>query len=343
MRIGLLGMDLAGKKTLFQILSGHGKHLLKKGSVEFAQTIVEDERLAWLNTIYNPKKLTYAQLEFVLAPPVTRESKGSSQALNALHAVDGIICVVQAFSMDGGEDPAPEKDLDYLSSEIIFGDLFKCESMLAKLVKKARAKKDPAIDRERELILKCKAWLESEKPLREMEFGIEEIKTVHSFDFLSMKPVLVLFNIPEDQIGSPPELNSGGFPAEYLSLKIEEEIAMLDPEDQKAFMEEAGLKEQGLKKLIRDSYTITGLISFFTVGDDEVKAWTIPSGTPARTAAGSIHSDIEKGFIRAEVVSYDDFKTAGSEKQARQNNSFRLEGKEYPVLDGDIINFRFNI
>jgi ribosome-binding ATPase len=343
MKIGIVGLEYAGKKTLFSILSNGGKNLLKRGSVEYAQCKVHDERIAELSNHYNPKKTTYAQLEFILTPSITSDRKGSAKTLDAIHAVDGIIIVLRDFRLEGLDPPSAEKDFASVYSEIIFSDLLKCESLMEKTEKSAKKAKEPQAEKEFALLEKCKTCLESEKPLKQAVLNEEELILVQSFDFLTRKPIFVLVNIDEADIGKEKKLNLSGIPAEPLSVKIESEIFNLPEAEQKEFLDALGLKEPGLKKVIHDCYRLTDCISFFTTGEDEVRAWTITNGTNARKAAGTVHSDMEKGFIRAEVVHYEDFMRAGNEKEAKKLNLYRLEGKEYLMKDGDIVNFRFNL
>jgi len=343
MKIGIVGLAMAGKKTLFQILSENGKNLVKRGNVELALTTVLDNRLKKLSDMYNPKKTTYAHLEFILTPSITKENKGSTKALNAIHSVDGIVIVVKDYAMTSDDKSTPQEDFEFVYNEIIFNDLFNVESRLEKIEKMIRKINDPLQKKHKIILEKVKTHLEENKALRDMDMNEEEATIIQSFDFLSMKPYLVLVNIDESAIGQKGKYDFLGNGFETLSLKIEDEMSLLESEEQQEFLGSLGLKESGLNKLIADSYKITNLISFFTAGEDEVKAWTIKKNTNARKAAGEIHSDIEKGFIRAEVISYDDFIKAGSEKEAKNQKLYRLEGKDYLVQDGDIINFRFNV
>jgi len=343
MKIGIVGLDLAGKKTLFNILTGNGKNMVKKGSVELALTTVDDDRITELAKVYNPKKTTYAQLEFILTPSITREERGSAKTLNAIHSVDGIIIVVKDYSFGSNDKSSPVNDFNFIYNEIVFNDFINVGTNLEKINKQLIKIKDSQLKQEREILEKIREWLEKELPLSQCKLNPDEVKLLRKYDFLSIKPYMVLVNIDEKDIGSPKKYDFKNAPYETLSLKIESEINLLEKDEQREFLESLGLKESGLSKLIRKSYQIANLISFFTVGDDEVKAWTIKNGISAKEASGKIHSDIEKGFIRAEVIHYDDFIKAGSEKEAKKLNLYRIEGKDYIVNDGDIINFRFNV
>jgi GTP-binding protein YchF len=343
MKIGIIGLECAGKKTLFRILSAEGKNMVKKGSVEFSNTAVADPRVAFLSGLFNPKKTTYAHLEFVLTPSITGDPKNDNQILGLLHNVDGLILLVRAFDLEGLSKSDPEKDFRTIRDDLVFNDLVKVESISEKALKRHLKMKDPAAEKELQVLEKCKKVLEEGKPLTALELNEQEKVLVRNFDFLSRKPLYVLVNVPEDQAANPPARNLGDAISESLSLGIEEEIFKLEPAEQKEFLESLSLKEPGLNRILRDCYRMMELISFFTTGEDEVKAWTIRSGTTAKTAAGTIHSDIEKGFIRAEIIGYDDFAKAGGEKEAKKLNLFRLEGKEYQMKDGDIVHFRFNV
>jgi ribosome-binding ATPase YchF (GTP1/OBG family) len=219
----------------------------------------------------------------------------------------------------------------------------KVESLIEKTEKRAKKMKEAQAEKEYALLLKCKARLDTGASLQSAELNEEEQILVRNFDFLTRKPVFVLVNVGEDRITAETGYDFGGFPSGQLSLKIEEEIFGLPEAEQKEFLDSLGLKEPGLSRIIHACYSMTNLISFFTTGEDEVKAWTIRQGTNARAAAGAIHSDIERGFIRAEVTHYDDFIRAGSDQEAKKLNLLKLEGKEYVVLDGDIVHFRFNV
>jgi len=246
----------------------------------------------------------------------------------------------------------PLRDAETTEMEMIFGDLELVEKRLERMEQAQKRGKKPD-ESEKKLLLKCKDLLESEKPLRAAEFSEEDRKAMRHLQFMSIKPEVVVLNVAEQEVNSETtgktvsdlQATFKGLQVTVLSMcgKIEMEIVQLSPEEAKVFLDDLGIKEPALNKLIRVSYDLLGLISFLTSGEDEVRAWTIEKGMNAQQAAGRIHSDIERGFIRAEIVSYDDFLAAGSMHAAREKGHFRLEGKTYEVKDGDIINFRFNV
>jgi hypothetical protein len=287
-------------------------------------------------------------------------AKGEGAALvdlPALRGVDALVHVVRAFESetvphpDGSVDPL--RDARMLELELILADLGAVERRLERLeanIKKANKADDVA---ERAVFLKMKAALESERPLRQLELSEEERRRLRGYAFLSGKPMLLVVNLDEgrvkeasaaiEQMGLAAHAAAPGLAVCPVSAPIEAEMAQLSGEDARAFREDLGLPEPGLDRVIRTSYALLGLISFLTAGEDECRAWTIEKGTRAQTAAGTIHSDIERGFIRAEVVSFEDLVRAGSIAACREAGTLRLEGKEYVVRDGDVINFRFNV
>ncbi|HWX25647.1 MAG TPA: DUF933 domain-containing protein, partial [Vicinamibacteria bacterium] len=298
-----------------------------------------------------------ASVEYVDVPGVKKGEGSSLVDLPALRGVDALVHVVRAFESesvphpDGSVDPL--RDARMLELELVLADLETVERRLERLegsIKKANRPDDVA---ERLVFLKLKEALESERPLREVELDDEERRRLKSYSFLSEKPLLLVVNLGEDAIRKADAfLASSGLLAHAarpglalcpVSATIEAEMAELPTEDARAFLEDLGLEEPGLDRVIRTSYALLGLISFLTAGEDECRAWTIRKGTKAHQAAGTIHSDIERGFIRAEVVPYPDLVQAGSLAACREKGTLRLEGKDYPVQDGDVINFRFNV
>ncbi len=339
--MGIVGLPLAGKKTLFRILSNGGKNLIKRKSGEIAIAKVHDERIDKLSSIYEPKRTIYADMEFTLAPSLEKDKKGNP--LGELQKVDGIFIVIRGFSLYPGEKEDPKKDFDYIYSELIYFDLDMVERALERGEKLINKVKDANLPRKIEVLKKCKAHLEEEKPLKLLELSKDDIELIKDLGLLTLKPMMVLFNIHENDIGGEIDFPVEGIPYDVISLKIEEELMALSEEEQKEFLADMGLTEPALTRIIKDAFRALDLISFFTVGKDEVRAWPIKRGTNAKRAAREVHSDIERGFIRAEVISYEDFIKAGSEKEAKKLNLYRLEGKDYIVQDGDIINFRFNV
>ncbi|HET9316457.1 MAG TPA: redox-regulated ATPase YchF [Vicinamibacteria bacterium] len=358
MKVGIVGLSSSGKSTLFQLLTG-APAAAPGGRPEPRVGIarVPDDRVDALSRLFDPKKKTFATVEYVDVPGV---AKGEGQALvdlPALRGIDALLHVVRAFESDlvphpdGSVDPL--RDARMLELELILADLSVVERRLEKLaanIKKANRAEDVA---ERALFLKMKEALEAERPLRSIAFDEEERRKLRNYGFLSEKPVLLVANLGEEQVKTAGAVleKSGlagfaatpGFALCPVVAPIEAEMAQLSLEDAQAFREDLGLHEPGLDRVARTSYALLGLISFLTAGEDECRAWTIRQGTKAVQAAGAIHSDIERGFIRAEVVAFPDLMAAGSIAACRERATLRLEGKEYVVRDGDVINFRFNV
>ncbi len=358
MKVGIVGLASAGKSTLFQLLTG-APAAAPGGRPEPRVGIarVPDERVDALAGLFNPKKKTFATVEYVDVPGVAKGEGGALVDLPALRGIDALLHVVRAFESelvphpDGSVDPL--RDARMLELELILADLGAVERRLEKLeanIKKANRAEDVA---ERALFIKMKEALEAERPLRSLEFGDDERRKLRNYGFLSEKPVLLVANLGEEQVkdaagtlersGLATFAATPGFALCPVSAPIEAEMAQLSAEDAQAFRDDLGLHEPGLDRVARTSYGLLGLISFLTAGEDECRAWTIRQGTKAVQAAGAIHSDIERGFIRAEVVAFADLMAAGSMAACRERATLRLEGKEYLVRDGDVINFRFNV
>jgi GTP-binding protein YchF len=358
MKAGLIGLPTVGKSTLFQLLTGAAPPAPgARSEPRVGVARVPDARVDKLAEMYSPKKKTPAVIEFVDVPGV---AKGEGQALvdlPALRGVDALVHVLRAFESDMAPHPDgsvdPLRDARMLELELILADLGAVDRRLERLaanIKKANRPEDVA---ERAVFLKMKEALEAEKPLRELELGEEERKRLRSYSFLSEKPVVLVVNMGEDQVREAAAYleRSGlaglggrpGFALCPISAPIEAEMTQLAAEDARAFREDLALAEPGLDRVVRTSYALLGLVSFLTAGEDECRAWTITRGTRAQQAAGTIHSDIERGFIRAEVVAFEDLVAAGSIAACREKGTLRLEGKEYVVRDGDVINFRFNV
>jgi hypothetical protein len=344
MKVGLIGHRGAGKTTIFNMLTGlkaqvggfGGKEEIHLGVIK-----VPDARIDKLSQIFKPKKTTYAEIRFTDFPPSEgEENLKANQALVAqMREVDAITLVLRDF--DDGANPL--KELNDLLTEMILADLTVVEN------RRARLKKEKARPLEEALLERCAQALENEVSLRTLSFSADEENLASGFGFLSRKPVLVIFNQSEEKAGRPldavyqEELNRRGLQGLALAGKVEMEIAQLDESDRAAFLKEIGIEEPARDRFIRISYALLDLLSFFTTGEDEVRAWTITRGTVAKKAAGKIHSDIERGFIRAEVVAYDDFTVCGSEAKCKEAGKLRLEGKDYVVKDADIIHFRFAV
>ena len=359
MQIGIVGLPFSGKSTLFSTLLRHKTHEPgAKMNAERGVVKVPDERLDKLTEMFKPKKKVNATIEYIKVPGLEGESAGTrglpAQFLANLKTVDALLILVRAFENEYYPHPLnridPKADIEYINSEFLLSDLGIVENRYDKLKKLVNKTQDEKDRRELALFEKLKAHLEQEKPLREMDFDEHEQLILKGYQFLTAKPVLYVINIEEKEIPDAEKIEQSF--SEYvgknaavtsLSAEIEKEISELDEEDAQVFMEDLGIKEPALHKLIRKSYELLGLISFFTVGEDECRSWPIRKGTNAQKAAGHIHTDLEKGFIRAETVHYDDLIRLGSMAACKEHGLVRLEGKDYIVQDGDILNIRFNV
>ncbi|RMF60393.1 MAG: redox-regulated ATPase YchF [Calditrichaeota bacterium] len=360
MEVGIVGLPVSGKTTLFSTLTGQKVEMGYGGAgkVEVHRGVVKvpDERLDRLTEIFNPRKKVPATIEYIEVGGLDKEQKDAQgfdpQFLQVLKTTDALCVVIRAF-----EDPIlphPEgsidivRDMQTIETEFLLSDLSIVENRLERLEKQIKKAREEHLTRELELMQRCHAHLEQERPLREMEFTEQEALILRGYQFLSAKPLVVVINIDEKDIPRSEEFltllpEKTGVKVIALSARVELEISQLPEEERKIFLEDMGITEPALNKLIRTSYELLGLISFFTVGEDECRAWTIRKGTPAVRAAGVIHTDLERGFIRAEVVHYDDFIRLGSLAKCREQGVLRLEGKNYVVQDGDIITVRFNV
>ena len=344
MKVGLIGHRGAGKTTIFNMLTGLQAHVggfgAKEG-VHLGVIKVPDARIDKLAQIFKPKKTTYAEIHFTDFPASETEEnlKPNNALLTQMREVDAIALVLRDFD----DDTHPLKELNDLLTEMILTDLAVVEN------RRSRLKKEKARPLEESFLERCAKALENEQSLRNVTFTADEENLASGFGFLSRKPLLVILNQAENQAGQPldpafqAELQRRGLRGLALAGKAEMEIAQLEEADRMAFLREIGIEEPARDRFIRISYALMNLISFFTTGEDEVRAWTITQGTVAKKAAGKIHSDIERGFIRAEVVEYDDFIVHGSEAKCKEAGKLRLEGKDYVVRDGDIIHFRFAV
>ena len=344
MKVGLIGHRGAGKTTVFNMLTGlqaqvggyGGKEEVHLGVIK-----VPDARVDKLSQVFKPKKTTYAEIRFTDFPASQNDDdlKGNSNLITQMREVDAMALVLRDF--EPGADPL--RQLNDLLIEMILADLTVVEN------RRARLKKEKARPQEEALLERCATTLENEESLRNLAFSADDENLLSGFGFLSRKPVLVLLNQADDKAGQPlsaayqDELKRRGLDGLALAGKVEMEVAQLDENDREAFLKEIGIQEAARERFIRASYRLLDLISFLTTGEDEVRAWTITQGTIARKAAGKIHSDIERGFIRAEVIAYEDFVVLGSEAKCKEAGKLRLEGKDYIVQDGDIIHFRFAI
>jgi ribosome-binding ATPase len=309
---------------------------------------VPDDRLDFLSAKFNPEKTTHANVEFVDVQGMVR-GKGQDMALAPVRSVDALVHVVRAFHDDSTPHPEgsvdPDRDKRNVDYELMLADIGSIEKRMERVEKDLKKLRNAALERELVYLERAKAWLESEKPLREMEVSEEEKKLVKGFAFLSEKPMIYVENIGEDQLERlrHPDAHATLRPNTEQTIicgKLEAEMAELPPAEIATFLADYGLKESGAERLIRTTYRLLGLISFFTVGEEECRAWTIARGTNAQNAAGVIHTDLSDHFIRAEVCHYDDFVKHGSLHALKEKGLLRLEGKDYPVKDGDIMTIR---
>lgn len=359
MRLGIIGLPNSGKTTIFNALTGSNLETVAVAGGRFevhtAVVNVPDTRVDRLSKMYNPKKTTYTQVTYVDIAGLDKgvgEGGIQGQFRQELSQVDGYVHVVRVFEDDTVPHPYetidPARDLEMLDTELLLTDMVTIETRLERIQNDVRVKGknvDKSVTSEGELLEKMRAHLEDEKPLRSFGLTAEQEKSLRGYGFLTLKPVLVVLNMGEE-VHDPQALITYDHPHSTvagLQGKIEAEIAQLDPEDAALFMEEYGISERGADKVIRLSYELMAIQSFFTVGEDEVRAWSVPIGATAPEAAGAIHSDLQKGFIRAEVMRYEDLLEGGSEAALKASGKFRLEGKEYVVQDGDIVHIRFNV
>ncbi len=356
MRVALVGPPLGGKSTVFAAVAeagGSRVHLERADTEHLAVVKVPDERLEWIYEHYKPKKCVHAEIEFLDVPGLDLSTEPARQRARnhwpAVRQSDMLVMVLRNFHNEAAPPYRGRVDFDAdlaeLAEEMLFSDL---EQVAARIEKLAAALKKPAPDREAdarelELMQRLQAALEAEKPLTEAVANQAEEKMVRAFAFLTLKPAVVVVNCEEDAAAEPGPADVGGYPAVQLSAKIEEEIAALPADQRGEFLEAMGIASPAADRLIRSCYRAMSLVSFFTHGDKEARAWSVPAGTDAVTAAGQVHSDMARGFIRAEVITYDDLRAAGGEKEARAAGKYRLEGKSYTVQDGDVIHFRFNV
>jgi len=356
MQVALLGLMQSGKSTIFTAISG--KQIPPGGAmgIEEAIVAVPDERLDWLTKLYKPKKTVRATVDVLDVPGFDFTSDHGRTAarrlIGQIRTVDMLVFVIRAF-----ENPAapayrdsvdPKRDLAELRTEVLLADLELVTTRIEKLEKQVTKPTKTQAHDKAELVLqkKLQEAIESEKPISSAVETEEERAMIKSLEFLTLKPIGVVVNVGENDLDRKIDLGGSvdeSVPVVTLSAKIEQELAQLDEESRKAFMSDLGIQESAAGKFVRICYAATGLISFLTVGEDEVRAWPIKKGTIAVDAAGKVHSDIKRGFIRAETMAYDDLKALGDEKAVKAAGKMRLEGKEYVVKDGDIINFRFNI
>jgi ribosome-binding ATPase len=369
MKVGIVGLPQVGKTTIFRLLTQGRVDTSSWGGGRDAHigiAYVPDSRLDKLAEVVKPQKTTYATVEYVDLPGLSRgegraalegQAKDMTTYLNSLKNIDSLVHVVRGFEdpnlphVEGSVDPV--RDIGLFELEMIFSDLAIVEKRLERLAKDLKKGKSPELELENDVLLRFKSSLESEQPLRELELTPEEEKRVRGFTFLSAKPILLVMNVDDQEapkitqviedLGLQKLASKHNVGITAVCGKIESEIATLAPEDAQLFMEDLGISGSALDRIIQKSYDLLGVFSFYTAGEPEARAWTIPRNTTAMHAAGAIHTDIEKGFIKAEVVSFEDMVELGSFQAAKSKGVLRLEGKEYRVQEGDVILFRFNL
>ncbi len=339
MKAGIIGWPGNGRDAIFSALTTLQRPPYGNTEPRQGEALVIDERLEELRDFYQPQKYTPAKVEFLLPHPAGTPKDALKAALEKVRDTDAILVILRNFTPEGEFDPEPAKELSELESELIISDYLVVEKRLERMAEEVKRgkKNDPE---ELELLNLAKDELEANRPLRS-DARFARHPKLKGFAFLSAKPLLAILN-NEDDDGKAVPLG-GDWPSVVVRGRLEEELASLEEEEAAAFLADYGLSEGAAARVIREVYKLMGLISFFTVGEDECRAWTIPQGATAWEAAGAIHSDIQKGFIRAEVVSYEDFKAAGGLNEAKKKGTFRLESKTYVVADGDIVHFRFNV
>lgn len=356
MQLGIIGLPQAGKTTIFNALTGADQPAIRgsgRFEVHLAVVDVPDPRVDQLAELFKPQKTTYAKVTYAdIAGLEGNEAKSSISGplLTQLSQMDGFVHVVRCFDNPNVAHPAgsidPLRDLAALQSEMMVNDLIVVERRLERLQEELRrgVGRDKSLaEHERDLFERLQATLVEYDPLRSLQLSGDETRMLSGFGFLTLKPMLVLFNTSDGQTAPCVDYPGGRCEVVALQGKLEMDIAQLPPDERELFMADYGLEESGLKRVINQSYCLMDIQSFFTVGEDEVRAWTVPVGATALEAAGAIHTDLQKGFIRAEVVAYDDLVELGSLAEARKKGKLRLEGKEYVVQDGDIVHVRFNI
>jgi len=351
--VALLGLPRAGKTTVFRALTGVAPaepHGAGKREKHLGVIHVEDERVDGLSAIFSPKKTTYSEITLVDMPAVDHGDKGPAidpEQLGALKTADAFLHVVCAFSNPSVAHPKstidPLRDAQLVESELVSADYVVAENRLERMAK------EHLEGLERDTLEKCRLHLEREEPLRLLELSVQEQVHVAGYSFASQKPMVLLANIDEKEVTAGPNEALAGYAQSrgmgYLETcaEIEMEIGELEPEDVQTFLREMEISEPARSKFVRVLYETMNLVSFFTVSTNEVRSWTVPAGTTAVEAAGHVHTDMARGFIRAEVVTCADFLETGSFAEARKQHKLHVEGKEYVVQDGDVIYFRFNV
>jgi GTP-binding protein YchF len=356
MKVGIIGLPQTGKKTLFQILTGNADVDPAKTSkpVPGAADIL-DSRFNTLVKMYQPKKQVRARLDLVLLPKLEAETIAAGEIFRDIADMDAICHVIRAFEDDAVYHAAGSvnawRDFESVNAELLMHDQIFAEKRIQRLTDEVKKIKDESRQKELALMQRIQQHLEQETPLRLMELTADEEKMIRSYPFITRKKMVIAVNVAEDDLGNQdllarfePACQDQAIEAMLVSAKVEAEIALLDtPEEKQEFLDALGIQETALETLTRLCLRSLNLISFFTVGKDEVRQWLVREGSTAPQAAGVIHSDLERGFIRAEVFSYDDLVSLGSEAELKKAGRFFVEGKTYPVKDGDILNIRFSV
>lgn len=345
MKIALLGLPQSGKKTLFSLMTGRevSEHRTEGESLEGVATI-RDPRVDVLTEMANPEKTKYAENKIVLCPDMS-EGTGKREWLDAARRCDLLCLVVRDFASENVYHPSGSvdaaRDRRTLETELLLADLELIEKRLERLAKEKRSGLTPGQQKEEEVLLLCRDAVEDEKRVSTLGFGEEDLAAIRSLNLVTLMPMLWILNVEEERVGTAEPEGENVF---LISALIEKEIMVIEePEERNEYLSALGLDSSGLDRLNAAAYDALGLMSFYTVGKDEVRAWTIRKGSPAPAAGGKIHSDIERGFIRVEVIKYDDLVAAGSEAAAKAQGKAMLKGKDYIMEDGDICHFRFNV
>jgi GTP-binding protein YchF len=355
LKVALIGLLQSGKSTLFSAISGRAAAPAGSTNIEEAIVSVPDDRLDFLTAYYKPKKVTHATIDCLDVPGFDLSSEHGRAAarrlINHIRTVDLLVLVVRSF--DEPAVPAymnrinPDADVNELRTELMLGDLELVETRIEKLQKQILKPTQTRTQDKAELALhqKLEETIEQEKPIKDAIESDSELATIKSLGFMTLKPIVVAVNIGEDSLGERIGLPGAGDSADVVGIcaKLEYELAQLDEQSRADFMKDLGIVTSAKDKLVRSCYSALGLISFLTVVSGELRAWPIQKGTIALEAAGKIHSDIKRGFIKAEVFGFDDLQKFGSEKEIKAAGRIRLEGKDYIVADGDVINFKFNV
>ena len=357
MKIGLIGLPKSGKTTLFNLLTGASvataRYDTGRAELHTGGARVPDPRVDTLARLFKPKKTTYASFEVVDLAGIARGERAGLETKEFRNA-DALLHVVRAFPDDALGAPDPRRDVVDLETELLLADLEVVDRRLERLAVSIKRQRKDAEVHEQEILVRLKAQLEAETPLRAVALTADEAKVVRGFTFLSQKPILHCVNVAEKELAGGPRVveryGLGDIATRprtrvgWVSAVIEMEVAQLAGDEQQAFLADLGLEEPAINRVLSDCFALLGLISFFTVGEDEVRAWPIPDGTRAQDAAGTVHSDIARGFIRAEVNTYGELVAVdGSFADLRARGQLRLEGKEYVVRDGEVCHFRFNV